>query len=137
MKKLMFILIILSMCASFAFAAGEKEKAATTAPVRSGKYGEAPMLAELVAAGKLPPVEERLPLNPLVLTAEKIGLYGGRLVAPLGGDFEASTHGQGCWSADTLLRFDFDKKEAEPGFARGYDVSADKKVWVKPINYSA
>ena len=27
-------------------------------------YNESPMLAEMVAAGELPPVEERLPVNP-------------------------------------------------------------------------
>ena len=45
------------------------------------RYSEAPMLAAMVAAGELPPVEERLPENPLVqlpLAAEKrIGTYGG------------------------------------------------------------
>ena len=30
-------------------------------------YQEAPMLAEQVAAGELPPLEERLPPNPLVV----------------------------------------------------------------------
>ena len=33
------------------------------------KYKEAPMLAELVKAGKLPPVDQRLPENPLVVEA--------------------------------------------------------------------
>lgn len=41
-------------------------------------YNEAPMLAEMVAAGDLPPVEERLPANPRVLpVVEEIGQYGG------------------------------------------------------------
>jgi len=36
------------------------------------------MLADLVKAGKLPPVEQRLPANPLVVKpVEKIGKYGG------------------------------------------------------------
>jgi len=48
----------------------------TAAPV--SKYKEAPMLAELVKAGKLPPVDQRLPKNPLVMTsAEGVGKYGG------------------------------------------------------------
>ena len=34
---------------------------------RPAKLGEAPMLAEQVKAGKLPPVEQRLPQDPLVL----------------------------------------------------------------------
>jgi peptide/nickel transport system substrate-binding protein len=43
-----------------------------------GGYGEAPMLAEMVAAGDLPAVEERLPANPLVVEpVEEIGQYGG------------------------------------------------------------
>ncbi|MCX7795411.1 MAG: hypothetical protein N2380_02675 [bacterium] len=42
------------------------------------KYNEAPMLAELVKAGKLPPVEQRLPKNPVVVdVVEEIGKYGG------------------------------------------------------------
>jgi peptide/nickel transport system substrate-binding protein len=41
-------------------------------------YNEAPMLARLVAAGELPPVEERLPKNPRVLPVyDEIGEYGG------------------------------------------------------------
>ena len=42
---------------------------------------EAPMLAEMVKAGKLPPLEERLPENPLVeAPVSEIGKYGGKLV---------------------------------------------------------
>ncbi|HRU33097.1 MAG TPA: ABC transporter substrate-binding protein, partial [bacterium] len=43
-----------------------------------GKYSEAPMLADLVKQGKLPPVEQRIPKNPLVVTpVEEVGQYGG------------------------------------------------------------
>src|SRR5215469_18339601 len=42
------------------------------------KFNEAPMLADLVKAGKLPPVEQRVPAEPLVLKpAHEIGQYGG------------------------------------------------------------
>ena len=50
-----------------------------TAVSYAEKYNEAPMLAELVKQGKLPPVEERLPENPLVLNPPEIGKYGGTL----------------------------------------------------------
>lgn len=41
-------------------------------------FDEAPMLAELVASGELPPVEERLPPEPLVIEpVEQVGEYGG------------------------------------------------------------
>ena len=43
-------------------------------------YNEAPMLAALVAADELPPVEERISDDPLVVEAiEQIGTYGGTL----------------------------------------------------------
>ena len=58
----------------------EKEKVVekvVTATPEPAKYKEAPMLAELVKAGKLPPVDQRLPLEPLVVTGLEIGKYGG------------------------------------------------------------
>ena len=55
-------------------------------------FAEAPMLAALVAAGELPPVEERLPIEPFVvgpgvLNSEqwvdwKVGRYGGTIRVP-------------------------------------------------------
>lgn len=48
---------------------------------------EAPMLAELVAAGSLPPVEERLPPTPVMLEpVESAGTYGGTLRMVAGDD---------------------------------------------------
>jgi peptide/nickel transport system substrate-binding protein len=40
-------------------------------------FQEAPMLAEMVKAGTLPPVEERLPVKPTVVNAMEVGSYGG------------------------------------------------------------
>ena len=55
-----------------------KPPAPTAAPKMT--YKEAPMLADLVKAGKLPAVDQRLPSDPLVLEAvEKVGKYGGEL----------------------------------------------------------
>ena len=58
--------------------------AAATAAPAAGKYKEAPMLADLVKAGKLPPVEERLPANPKLVQdlppewlKQEVGQYGG------------------------------------------------------------
>jgi hypothetical protein len=48
------------------------------AAAQSGKYKESPALAEQPKDGKLPPVEKRLPEQPLVVpVVEKIGEYGG------------------------------------------------------------
>ncbi len=50
-------------------------------------FKEAPMLAERVGRGELPPVSERLPENPLVVVPmEEIGRYGGKLRRALTGD---------------------------------------------------
>ena len=40
-------------------------------------FQEAPMLTEMVEAGTLPPVDERLPTNPTVVDALSVGEYGG------------------------------------------------------------
>jgi peptide/nickel transport system substrate-binding protein len=55
-------------------------------------FGEAPMLASMVAAGELPPVADRLPENPLVVRPiEEIGRYGGKLRRVLTGDIVQTT----------------------------------------------
>lgn len=51
----------------------------TTPPAASASK-EAPMFAELVKGGKLPPLDQRLPVNPLVVADRAaIGAYGGEL----------------------------------------------------------
>ena len=64
----------------------EKEVAVEVEVPAPTQFREAPMLAELVAAGKLPPVDERLPLQPKVSNemppsqlAFQVGRYGGTL----------------------------------------------------------
>ncbi len=55
---------------------------ATTGPTATpvAKFNEAPMLADLVQAGKLPSVAERLPQNPGVMfPIEQTGTYGGAI----------------------------------------------------------
>src|SRR5687767_8678136 len=48
------------------------------AALAQSKYREAPILAEQVKAGKLPPVDQRVPSEPLVVpVVERTGQYGG------------------------------------------------------------
>ena len=66
-KKLMVVLLAGVMCLL----------GATSALAQ--KYNEAPMLKELVKAGKLPPVEKRLPEEPLVMKPmRKLDSMGGQ-----------------------------------------------------------
>lgn len=46
---------------------------------RPDRYIENPNLVVEIARGALPPIEERLPENPLVLAPAKLGRYGGEL----------------------------------------------------------
>ena len=67
-----------------AFAAGQTADQGSSAPAEMaepmGKYRESPMLAAMVAAGELPPVDERLPVNPFVRQVEEeIGEYSGTM----------------------------------------------------------
>lgn len=59
----------------------------TTQEAAPSAAKEAPMLAEMVTAGSLPPVEERLPANPLMLEpVESAGQYGGTIRMVAGDD---------------------------------------------------
>ena len=67
-----------------------EEKAADSGEMASdmpeSMYNEAPRLAEMVANGELPPVDERLPVNPLVVEGlDGIGNYGGKWRAGFAG----------------------------------------------------
>ncbi len=94
-------------------------------PSAAMEYTEAPALAELVSAGSLPPVAERLPVNPLVVEpAERIGQYGGTWNTALVGGGDTS------WLArtvgyDYLLRFSPQWEEIVPGLASAYEVNAE------------
>jgi peptide/nickel transport system substrate-binding protein len=56
------------------------EEPAVDAPAAPAVGKEAPMLADRVASGDLPPVEERIPENPMVITGrDAIGVYGGEV----------------------------------------------------------
>ena len=77
-----FAALLLSGAIVWACGASEPEEQACGAMVATGKYNEAPMLAKLVAAGDLPPVDDRLPEVPKVHhLIESVGRYGGELRA--------------------------------------------------------
>jgi peptide/nickel transport system substrate-binding protein len=93
-KKSYWIVAFLVAAAIGGWAGGATEEAAPeTREVAMGEYKEAPMLAARVAAGELPPVDERLPEVPVVVQAKEIGKYGGTLTlfhaggGPWGGEF--------------------------------------------------
>ena len=88
-------------------------------------FHEAPALAAMVKAGTLPPVEQRIPQEPMVLKPlRQIGQYGGiwrrGFLGP--GDSE---NGNRLRSADKLLFWDKTGTEIAPNVAKGFEISAD------------
>ena len=88
-----------------------------------GQYSEAPTLAQRVATGELPPVEERLPVNPLVVpVVERIGEYGGT--------WNSGLVGSTSWLIMTtgyehLVRWTPDWSGIIPNIAESYEVNED------------
>ncbi|GAC1346933.1 MAG: ABC transporter substrate-binding protein [Acetobacteraceae bacterium] len=91
-------------------------------------FKEAPALAELVRQGKLPPVAQRLPAEPMVIKPlQTIGRYGGTwrrgFIGPSDGE-----NGNRINASDKLLFWNPAGDEIVPSVARGYEMSADGKT---------
>lgn len=100
----------------------EVEREAEETPSR---YNQAPELAGLVAAGERPPVDERLPTNPKVITpVEEVGRYGGTWRTALRGG------GDNAWLVRTiayehLVSWTPDWTGIEPNVAESFEVNED------------
>ncbi len=106
--------------------------------VSASTYNEAPMLAERVAAGELPPVEERLPKEPFVvgpgvLVVEEdldweVGTYGGILhTVHIGAEFTSDIRDM---TYEPLLRAPgTDTKDILPNVVSEYTVNEDNTVF--------
>lgn len=96
----------------------------TASQMGIAKFSESPALAARVKAGELPPVEQRLPKDPLVIQPlEEKGKYGGTLrVARMGptdwGDMHRGVKG-------FLFRADPSTGMALPFLAKGYEISSN------------
>lgn len=94
------------------------------------KGKQAPMLAERVKAGDLPPVKERLPTNPLVVdTVDGAGAYGGT--------WNSWLHGMGSLymfvtqvGYENLVRWDPEWTTVIPNIAESWEVHEDGRAYV-------
>ncbi len=91
-------------------------------------YNEAPMLAEQVAAGELPPIEERLPVEPMVVEPLSIGQYGGtwRMGMRGGNDNALLTRTLGY---EGLLRWDPQFQGIVNNVAKEWEANEDGSVY--------
>ena len=104
----------------------EKEvEVVKTVEVIPTQFSEAPQLAEMVAAGELPAVEERLPESPLVvLPVKSIGKYGGTWHRGWRGT--SDFHCFGRITYETMLRWPRDPADpVQPGLAEKWEWNAD------------
>jgi peptide/nickel transport system substrate-binding protein len=91
------------------------------------KFQEAPALAELVKAGKLPPVEQRIPAEPMVWQPlNEIGKYGGtwRRAFTGPGDVENANR---INASDKMLFWNADGGTIVPGAAKAWEMAEDGK----------
>ena len=104
----------------------------TLAPtlISGNSYSEAPQLAHRVATGDLPPVEERLPKNPVVVQpVERVGVYGGtwRMGLLGGGDTPVIKANAGY---ESLVRWDPAWFRIVPNLAQSYEVNEEATEFV-------
>ncbi len=93
------------------------------------QFNEAPMLAELVKAGKLPPVEQRIPAEPMVWKPlNEIGKYGGTWRRAFTGPGDGE-NGNRIQSQDKPLFWSADGNKIVPCAAKGYELSDDGKTY--------
>jgi len=102
---------------------------AVVAATQATAYQEAPMLAERVARGELPPVGQRLPDNPAVVEpVDAIGAYGGtwRRLAASTNDLLLTTR----MGYEPLVRWDRTGKQVVPGLAKSWEVRDGGRTYV-------
>jgi len=86
-------------------------------------FKEAPQLAELVKAGKIPPVAERIGQDPLVLKpVHNIGKYGGTWRRGFTGPADFWNGYRCCSGPDTLLFWDYAGDKPVPNIAKGWEL---------------
>ncbi|MEA3334863.1 MAG: ABC transporter substrate-binding protein [Chloroflexota bacterium] len=104
------------------------EQPAVEEPAAESMYQEAPKLAEMVAAGELPSVDERLPGDVLVQdVADEIGTYGGTLRRAFLGPSDHNNYTR--LSYDALARFSPDGGQVIPHVAKGWESNDNFTEW--------
>lgn len=120
------LLLIMAVAATTAWATGGQEVEPAAADAGSGL--EAPMLAEMVADGDLPPLEDRLPDEPAALTLlGDPGEYGGTLYVFATGPDPWQDMMPAPEMSPRFLQMDMDG-EIFPSLLEDWDISDDYTV---------
>lgn len=137
----LFLCVVVFVVGCTSNKSAEPSSSATTKPAETtevkpveteGTEGtkEAPMLAALVSDGKLPPVEERMPVPGDIMiepVVEEIGQYGGDWKMAWNGP--SDKWGIGMITEEALFRFTKEGDKVEPNVAKGFEVNEDSTVF--------
>jgi peptide/nickel transport system substrate-binding protein len=125
MKKLrlpIFLMVVLTLLTTVQFVGAQNMM-----------YEEAPMLQAMVEAGELPPVEERLPLEPLVVEPNnEIGVYSDPGWSMADRTWNLGLRGSGDGgnmvrhvAYEGLVRWDTEWTQVIPNVAKGWEANED------------
>jgi len=137
MKKIMVMILVGAICLIGATTALAQKEYVPGAKIYSTlaeyekftgkkieKFHEAPMLRVKVAAGELPPVEERLPEEPMVIEPyEEIGQYGGTWHRAWLG--LADMWGPAKLMEVRMIQWNWNASQLLPDVAKAWEVSKD------------
>ncbi|MCK5740224.1 hypothetical protein KAH55_13630, partial [bacterium] len=113
---LLFLLLSLPACRN-----AEHPTHQTTSSVTPTNMKEAPMLARQVEAGILPPLSERLPKTPKIVTPRQPGKYCDEWRIS-GNGLSSLTGAVFCFSYTSLLHWSMDWNSWEAGVAERYEI---------------
>src|SRR5690606_19489389 len=108
----------------------ESKKGSAEKPLpKPDKLSESPMLADQVKAGKLPPLEERIPENPYVVPHRWLeeGKYGGTL--QMVADAADQANIKELMYGHSPLRWLNDGLTVGPGLVESWESDPEAKVW--------
>jgi len=92
---------------------------------------EAPQLAELVKAGKLPPVAERVGQDPVVIKPlREVGKYGGTWRGGFTGPADFWNGFRCCSGPDHLMFWDYTGDKVVPNLAKGLEMQDGGRAWL-------
>lgn len=129
LMKTMCLAVVALLIVSVPVFAGGQEESTEAAAGQAYAGREAPDLAAQVETGELPPLEERLPEEPLVIEPfDSIGEYGGTIETFL--DKNRPGWHVTAMSNDAIVRFDPAGADIIPNVAKDYEILDGGRTFV-------
>lgn len=123
------LLMLVAMVVGLLVFPSPARQGSTSVAFAQASYSESPDLAKLVKDGKLPPVAERLPKNPLVIKATQAGVYGGTWrMGMRGGTDDPSLYR--ILGYENLVKWSTSWDAVEPNLAESWEVNKEATQYV-------